>query len=363
MLREPIWQTFRSYGLSGWIETSTIATVSNSSDPVLTVVVVCWNQGQFLHQCLESIRDSNTENFTLEVLIFDNDSADNSLTVAKEFVRSSGLGWKVIRSPVNRGANPSLNRALQIATGELFVWVSGDDFLDPERLRTQVGAFQEQSPDVVMVSGTAIEVDNGGGILPGRSPISLFDQSETVSLRTVKLSDSFCGPHVVTQMLRTSALRRIGGWPVDQPFADTPVDFLLSMIENSKLHHCPSAITYYRIHPDMSSVYLNSHMFVQLYDFMLAHPDLSEDERGVVERRRSRAAARASYEKRLVDFGSGKRFSRWSLLKSIFTRRLSTRSRLNCLLLGTLPVFGRRRCRTRYRTISTEGWDEPVAWI
>jgi hypothetical protein len=52
----------------------------NQEYPKVAIIIINWNSGEQLRQCLASIEDANRNNFTLSrVCVVDNASQDNSL--------------------------------------------------------------------------------------------------------------------------------------------------------------------------------------------------------------------------------------------------------------------------------------------
>lgn len=91
------------------------------SEPVLTVVVPCWNSERFLKRCLASLACARPG--VLEVIVVDNQSTDDTL----EIVSSHGeLVSRVISEP-DRGQSDALNKGFRAATGSFVCWLNSDD--------------------------------------------------------------------------------------------------------------------------------------------------------------------------------------------------------------------------------------------
>jgi GT2 family glycosyltransferase len=90
-------------------------------DPKISVIIVNWNVGQSLKSCLDSV--FATKYPSLEVIIIDNNSTDNSLKVIKSF---KSLEIKLIRNSLNIGFPKGVNQGLKISTGDYLLLLNPD---------------------------------------------------------------------------------------------------------------------------------------------------------------------------------------------------------------------------------------------
>jgi glycosyltransferase involved in cell wall biosynthesis len=94
--------------------------------PIFSIIIPCYNQGEFLSDCLLSIlNDLFTE---LEVIVVNDGSADNTKSIAEKFeVRDSRI--KVI-SQVNQGLSSARNVGMRLATGQYLLFLDADDWIE-----------------------------------------------------------------------------------------------------------------------------------------------------------------------------------------------------------------------------------------
>lgn len=91
------------------------------SEPVLTVVVPCWNSERFLRRCLASLAGAPPG--VLEVIVVDNQSSDDTLAIVSSY---GTLVSRVISEP-DRGQSDALNKGFRAATGRFVCWLNSDD--------------------------------------------------------------------------------------------------------------------------------------------------------------------------------------------------------------------------------------------
>ena len=91
--------------------------------PKVSVVIVNWNGAEHLRLCLPSLASQSFK--SLEVIVVDNCSSDESAEVAK----SLGVRWLPLEK--NLGLAPALNRGAMSAGGDLLLFVNNDMRFDP----------------------------------------------------------------------------------------------------------------------------------------------------------------------------------------------------------------------------------------
>jgi len=110
----------------------------------LSVVIVNWNVSDLLRRCLHSILD--TQCLTLDVIVVDNASADDSV----EMVRDEFPGVHLIVNADNRGFPAANNQGIAAARGRYILLLNPDTEVAGDALATMV-AFADAHPDVGIV--------------------------------------------------------------------------------------------------------------------------------------------------------------------------------------------------------------------
>ncbi|WP_447968282.1 glycosyltransferase [Nitrospira sp. M1] len=87
--------------------------------PKFSIVTPTYNCGSLIRDCIESVLQQNYENF--EHIVVDGGSTDNTIEILKEYPH---VKW--ISEPDN-GEIEALNKALRMATGDIFGWLNADD--------------------------------------------------------------------------------------------------------------------------------------------------------------------------------------------------------------------------------------------
>jgi glycosyltransferase involved in cell wall biosynthesis len=136
-----------------------------NTTPLVTVGIPCYNVERFIGFAIRSVLNQTYTHF--ELIITDDGSTDGTVEVIKQF---NDPRIQLLVDGENHGISYRLNQQIDLAQGEYFVRMDGDDVMFPNRIEEQVRYLQEH-PDVSVVSSQAIVMDDENKIL-GRRGVS-----------------------------------------------------------------------------------------------------------------------------------------------------------------------------------------------
>lgn len=114
----------------------------------ISIIVPVYNVEQFLRDSLDSIINQTYKN--IEVVCVNDGSPDHCLDILEEYAAKDNR--IVIIDKKNEGVAAARNDAMQVATGEYFMFVDGDDWLELNACERLMQVMNEYNPDVVMFS-------------------------------------------------------------------------------------------------------------------------------------------------------------------------------------------------------------------
>jgi glycosyltransferase involved in cell wall biosynthesis len=117
----------------------------NSNNPLVSVIIPVYNCDRYLAQAIESVLAQTYR--SIEVIIIDDGSTDNSAAVANSF--GSLVRYYFYE---NSGLGMSRNRGIELAQGEFLAFIDSDDVWTEDKLSLQMAAF-EANPQLDMVFG------------------------------------------------------------------------------------------------------------------------------------------------------------------------------------------------------------------
>jgi glycosyltransferase involved in cell wall biosynthesis len=107
----------------------------------LTIITPSLNYGRFLGDCLGSVAEQ--AGVTLEHLILDGGSTDNSAAVAARFPHAN---WS---QEADKGMSDAINKGFERARGDWVIWLNADDRLKPGVLAKILILLRRSEADVV----------------------------------------------------------------------------------------------------------------------------------------------------------------------------------------------------------------------
>jgi glycosyltransferase involved in cell wall biosynthesis len=184
-----------------------------SSKLLVSIVITCYNQGQFLADAIRSALAQTIDD--ADVIVIDDGSTDDTASVAGSFPQIRYV------FQLNHGLSAARNTGLAVALGSYVCFLDADDTLLPHAIESGLAAFEEH-PECAFVYGDSCDVDPGGRVISApRGPRVTKDHYAAL------LRGNFIGMHA-TVLYRRGVLRSIGGF-------------------DTRLRRCEDYDTYFRI--------------------------------------------------------------------------------------------------------------------
>ena len=137
----------------------------SSDQPMVSVIVSCYNHERFIRACLDGILMQETD-FPVEIVIHDDASTDGSAAIIREYiVRNPGVYNAVLseENQYSKGISTWGKILFPRVRGKYVAMCEGDDYwTDPHKLQRQVD-FLESHPDFTLSFHNAIIHYEDGG--------------------------------------------------------------------------------------------------------------------------------------------------------------------------------------------------------
>lgn len=175
--------------------------MKESSLKKVSIIMGIYNCENTVGESIESIIGQTYPHW--ELILCDDGSSDGTYARAKEYADRYPEQIILLKNEKNLGLNMTLNKCLEIATGEYIARQDGDDISLPERFEKEV-AFLEEHPEYAIVSAAMVHVDEQG---PWGT--SDFPRQPTPAdfMRGSPIAHAPC-------MIRQEAFRAVGGYSV-----------------------------------------------------------------------------------------------------------------------------------------------------
>ena len=139
--------------------------------PRVSILLTCYNHVKYIPVALESIRSQTFTDY--EVIALDDGSTDGT----REWLAQQ-TGIKVVFNEENLGTYGTLNKGLDLATGEYIAVFNDDDVWMPTKLEKQV-AILDANPIVGLVHTEGEFIDGEGKVFEGEPLGFKFPRFET----------------------------------------------------------------------------------------------------------------------------------------------------------------------------------------
>lgn len=96
-------------------------------NPIISIIVPIFNSEKYLSICLESLLQQGLAEDEYEILLVNDGSTDNSLSICREYEKSHTN--IIVYSQENQGVSSARNKGLSRAIGEWVMFVDSDDFV------------------------------------------------------------------------------------------------------------------------------------------------------------------------------------------------------------------------------------------
>ncbi|MFW2066474.1 glycosyltransferase [Acinetobacter johnsonii] len=119
--------------------------MENNKQPLVSVVIACYNHEHFVQDCIQSVIDQTYEN--IELIIIDDGSKDGSVEKIQEMIFACERRFKrfEFRYRPNKGLSRTLNEALVWCEGEYYSPFASDDIMCANKIEIQANFLIQNS--------------------------------------------------------------------------------------------------------------------------------------------------------------------------------------------------------------------------
>lgn len=166
--------------------------------PLISVIVPVYNCEPYFDHCVESIVNQTYTN--LEIILVDDGSSDNCPQMCDAWAQRDNR-IKVIHR-VHGGSSDARNDGISVASGELFGFVDGDDYISPEMYEFLFDKLTEIDSDI-SVCGIEMVWNDGRSRVLTRSGNAVLDNREAME---AIVKESWLKQPVVNRLYKRSVV-------------------------------------------------------------------------------------------------------------------------------------------------------------
>lgn len=140
---------------------------------MISLVMAVYNGEQYIVQQLDSIK-----NQTLvpdEVIIHDDRSTDNTVSIIADYIKENNLKWSVVVNDVNQGYSKNFSNLIKEAKGDIVFLADQDDIWLLDKIEKMVGVM-EKHPEIGLLTSNVIPFYTGKN--PQKVNFEKFDKNK-----------------------------------------------------------------------------------------------------------------------------------------------------------------------------------------
>jgi len=225
------------------------------SSPLVSICVPTYNNAAYLRQCLDSIAAQTYDN--IEVIIGDDGSRDDTLSIAREYVER--YGFRLHCNEANKGAGETSSILVKMARGEYVAVYHSDDVYASAIVAESVAVLNNDA-NIGMI-GTMANIINGNGNAIGEfrlhEALKLLRRSK-FSFNEIMLGVLLNGGNDIilvtpSVMVRKNIYDELGGFNADKYRSAYDYEMWLRIAKKYNIAVIEKKLMSYRIHENQIS--------------------------------------------------------------------------------------------------------------
>ncbi|MDO5664830.1 MAG: glycosyltransferase [Bacteroidia bacterium] len=257
-------------------------------NPLISIIVVSYNQSIYLAECLNSIAAQTYINW--ELIVADDFSSDNSTEVFDNWLFENKIIAKKNYHTQNKGFCATLNECIDLAKGEYVKILAADDFLHPHYFERVIQHFSILDENYRLVFSDSFVVNSQSKIT---SPTFITKPIPTGYVHKELLIYNFVP--ALTAMIIRKTFDELGKFDVSILIEDW--EYWLRISQKYKLDYINEPLAYYRMHEN--NISKNSEkMLTASWQIMMKYAS-EKSHRKII----NKFAAQHFYDKSLNNYG------------------------------------------------------------
>ena len=209
----------------------------------VSVIIPIYNSEKYLDKTIGSVIDQSFGFNNIELLLIDDQSSDNSYSVAEKYAKKYPNIYAEQLSYPAGGASAPRNRGLELATGEYVMFLDSDDYLAKNAVKDLLNIFENYEVDIADGTFEVIVGHSNKGVhcRYDNQRVGIYDFAEDID-------EWFPIAHpIFTKMFRMNIIRD-NGLQFDETIVNGEDSLFLFqyMARSRRAYHCNTVVHEYR---------------------------------------------------------------------------------------------------------------------
>ena len=236
--------------------------MSKVNQPLVSVIVPCYNHEKYVEQTIESIVNQTYKN--IELIVIDDGSKDSSPEILEKLSKKYNFYFE---RQENMGLPATLNKMIKMAQGEYISLIASDDVKTLDKIEILVNEFIQLSDEYAVVFGEAKIIDDNGiekCVNYDNEVVCEFIKQQLLKRPEIDFKKNFGSYNTLlidnylpamTTLIRKKVIIEAGYYDEDISIEDWSM--WLKIARKYKFKYVDSIVAYYRLH-DSNSIYTMS---------------------------------------------------------------------------------------------------------
>jgi len=222
--------------------------------PLISIIMNCYNGEEFLKDALESVKAQTYKNW--ELIFWDNQSNDKSAEVFKMY---DDQRFKYFYAPTHSLLSEARNYAIEESTGEFLAFLDVDDWWNPDKLEKQIPLFEDQDVGLVYANYWYV-VDTKNIKFPAHN------KTLPTGWCMDELLINYC-IGLLTIIVRSKIIKNLNQCFNTKYFAIEDFDFVLNLAKSWKIDCVQNPLAFFRHHDNNNSFILKDKRIAELREW------------------------------------------------------------------------------------------------
>ena len=144
----------------------------------VTIIIPVYNVEKYIQRCLESVIEQETDELSIECLLIDDCTPDDSISIAQRIVEGycGSICFRFLRHEQNRGLSAARNTGIDAAQGDFLLFLDSDDYLASGVIGKMFQA-KAKYPETMLVMGKYVV---GRDVLPDYGSVGYLNEAKQI---------------------------------------------------------------------------------------------------------------------------------------------------------------------------------------
>lgn len=168
----------------------------------VTVIIPCYNSGDYIVRCLDSLKKQTYKDFS--IIVVDDASTDKTGDIVENYKSNNNLDIHLLRNKINLGPAESRNRGIVQTDSDYIAFCDSDDWYEKDFLLKMMEGVLSNDADIVFCGYSIVECNNKSKI-PMERVKKVLSPEEALILDV----DSLCMTLVKANIMKSTLLPSI----------------------------------------------------------------------------------------------------------------------------------------------------------